>query len=36
MIQDEVVMPTPLSETAVPANSSAGEIAIAAVIAVAI
>ncbi len=36
MIQDEVVMPTPLSETAVPTNSSAVKIAIAAVIAVAI
>lgn len=36
MIQDEVVMPTPLSETAMPANSNAGKIAIAAVIAVAI
>jgi len=36
MIQDEITMPTPLSETAVPANSSAGKIAIAAVIAVAI
>ncbi|MGH7180682.1 MAG: TVP38/TMEM64 family protein [Nitrospiraceae bacterium] len=36
MIQDEITMPTPLSETAVPDNSSAGKIAIAAVIAVAI
>ncbi|THJ22076.1 MAG: TVP38/TMEM64 family protein [Nitrospira sp. CG24E] len=35
MIQDEVVMPSPLSEAA-PANSSTGKIAIAAVIAVAI
>ena len=36
MIHKEVAMPTPLSETAVPANSSAGKIAIAAVIALAI
>ena len=36
MIQNEVVMPTPLSETAVPANSSAVKIAIALVIALAI
>ncbi|HSQ92310.1 MAG TPA: TVP38/TMEM64 family protein [Nitrospiraceae bacterium] len=36
MIQDEITMPTRLSETAMPANSSAGKIAIAAVIAVAI
>jgi len=36
MIQGEISMPTPLSETAVPDNSSAGKIAIAAVIAVAI
>ena len=35
-IQDEVSMPTPVSETAVPAHSSAGKIAIAAVIALAI
>lgn len=32
MIQDEVAMPTPASETAVPINSRAGKIAIAAVI----
>jgi len=36
MIHHEVTMPTPVSETAVPANSSAGKIAIAVVIAVAI
>jgi uncharacterized membrane protein YdjX (TVP38/TMEM64 family) len=36
MIQDEVAMPTPVSETAVPDNSSAWKIAIAVVIAVAI
>jgi uncharacterized membrane protein YdjX (TVP38/TMEM64 family) len=36
MIRHEVAMPTPVSETVVPANSSAGKIAIAAVIAVAI
>lgn len=36
MIQDEITMSTRLSETAMPANSSAGKIAIAAVIAVAI
>jgi uncharacterized membrane protein YdjX (TVP38/TMEM64 family) len=36
MIRHEVSMPTPVSETVVPANSSAGKIAIAAVIAVAI
>ena len=36
MIHDEVAMPAPVSETAVPANSSAGKIAIAVVIALAI
>ena len=36
MIQDEITMPTPLSETAMPANSSAGKLAIAVVIAGAI
>lgn len=36
MIHDEVAMPTPVSETAVPANSSAWKIAIAVLIAVAI
>lgn len=36
MIRDEVAMPTPMPEAAVQANSSAGKIAIAAVIAVAI
>jgi uncharacterized membrane protein YdjX (TVP38/TMEM64 family) len=36
MIHDEVAMPTPVSETAVPANSSAWKIAIAVVIAAAI
>src|SRR5512138_2158261 len=36
MIQDKVAMPTPLSETAVPINSSAGKIVIAAVIALSI
>jgi uncharacterized membrane protein YdjX (TVP38/TMEM64 family) len=36
MIQDEIAMPTPLSHTAVPANSSAGKIAIAAAIALAV
>jgi uncharacterized membrane protein YdjX (TVP38/TMEM64 family) len=35
-IQDEIAMPTPVSETAAPAHSSAGKIAIAAVIALAI
>lgn len=36
MIRHEVTMPTPVSETAVPADSSAGKIVIAAVIAVSI
>lgn len=36
MIHHEVAMPTPVSETAVPADSSAGKLAIAAIIAVAI
>ena len=36
MIDDEVAMPIPVSETAVQANSSAVKIAIAAVIALAI
>ena len=36
MIRHEVAMTTPVSETAVPANSSAGKLAIAAVIAMAI
>lgn len=36
MIRHEVAMPTPVPETAVPANSNAGKLAIAAVIALAI
>ena len=36
MIRHEVAMPTPVSETAVPANSSIGKIAMAAIIALAI
>ena len=36
MIREEVLMPSPMSETAVPTNSSSGKIAIAVVIALAI